>query len=333
MRAAVLVGPQHVRAEERPQPRPERGEVLVRTSYVGICGSDQARFWGREPLAAGSVVFGHECSGRVVALGPGVTTPTVGTRVAVAPLLNCGECAYCRAGQANLCPERRLFGQHVDGALREVMAVPADRAYPLPAQVSDPEGALVEPLAVACHAVRRAGIRPGARALVLGAGAIGLLVAQAWKALSGGPVAVADLEARRLAVAAGLGLETWADEPPGVPVSVLFEATGSAQAFGCWLPSLGTGGRAVVVGKLGETVPIDWVALMRKEGEIVTSRYFTLEDFALALQLMEKGLVSVSPLIGRVVPFERLEDREGQSVMEEARQVIRLLVRMQEGEA
>jgi len=274
--------------------------------------------------------MGHEFSGRVVALGDKVTDPAIGQWVTVAPLLNCGECAFCLAGQGNLCPQRRVFGRDVDGALQEYVAVRADRVYPLPPNVSAAEGALTEPLAVACHAIRRAGIEPKGSALVLGVGAIGLLIAQVWRALGGGPVAVVDLDEGRLAVAAELGIPAWTGTPIGPPVDTLFEATGSPDAFATWLPALALTGRAVVVGKLNQPVAMDWVSLMRKEAEITTSRYFTRADFAQALQLLKDGQVRVPPLIGGTAPFRRLGEQAGQTVMAEAKQVIRLLIELHE---
>jgi L-iditol 2-dehydrogenase len=322
--------PERIYIEERAIPRPGPGEVLVRVHCVAICGSDQDRFWGRERSTSGAVVMGHEFSGRVAALGVGVTGPAVGQWATVAPLLNCGECALCLRGRPNLCAQRRAFGRDVDGALQDYAAVRADRVYPLPPNVSPGEGALVEPLAVACHAVRRAGIEPQGNTLVLGAGAIGLLIAQVWRTLGGGPVAVVDLDESRLGMAAELSILRWTGTPGGPSIDTLFEATGSPEAFADWLPALAPGGQAVVVGKLKQPVAMEWVSLLRKEIEITTSRYFTLADFEQAMQLLRVGQVRVSPLIGRTVPFRRLGERAGRTVMAEARQVIRLLVELHE---
>ena len=326
MHAVVLIAPEQMQIEERPTPQPGSGEALVQVHYAAVCGSDQARFWGRESFAGEPVVMGHEFSGRVVGLGADVTDLAIGQWVTVAPLLNCGHCVFCLAGRANLCPQRRVFGRHVDGAFQEYVAVRADRVYPLPPNVSAREGALVEPLAVACHAVHRAGVRPGGNALVLGAGAIGLLIAQVWLALGGGPVAVVDLDEGRLSVAEELGIPSWTSTPAESLVDTLFEATGSHDAFAAWLPALAPASRAIVVGKLDQPVAMDWMNLMRKEAEITTSRYFTLADFTQALRLLEDGQVRVSPLIGRTVPFQRLGEEAGQTVMVEAGQVIRLLI-------
>jgi 2-desacetyl-2-hydroxyethyl bacteriochlorophyllide A dehydrogenase len=328
MQAAVLDGARHIIIEDRPIPQPGPGDVLVQVHRVAVCGSDLARFWSEDLPTGARVVMGHEFSGRVATLGPGVDEPAAGQWVTVAPLLNCGQCALCLAGRSNLCAQRLVFGRDVDGALQEYVAVRADRVFPLPPAVPAVEGTMVEPLAVACHAVRRAGLRSSGSTLVLGAGAIGLLIGQVWRSLGGGPVAVVDLDDSRLAIASSLGLTVWTGASPGSRVDTLFEATGSPEAFAAWLPALAPTGRAVVVGKLDQPVAIDCVSLMRREAEITTSRYFTLDDFRQALHLLKKGRVRVSPLIGRTVPFQRLREQTGQTVMAEARQAIRLLIEL-----
>jgi 2-desacetyl-2-hydroxyethyl bacteriochlorophyllide A dehydrogenase len=297
--------------------------------YVALCGSDQVRFWKDTPISGNPVVIGHEFSGQVTALGAGVKAPDIGQLVAVAPLLNCGSCSLCLRGRSNLCPQRRGFGRDVDGALQEYVIVRADRVYSLPARVSAREAALVEPIAVACHAVHRARKESGDNVLVLGAGAIGLLIAQVWRAQGRGPIAITDIDERRLAVAAALGIPTWNDGPAQSAIDTIFEATGSPAAFANWLPALAPTGQAIIVGKLEQQVGIDWVDLLRKEAKIITSRYFSLADFTEAIRLLADSLVSVSPLIGSMVPFERLGEQNGRTVMSEARDVVRLLIELQ----
>jgi len=326
MRAALLKAAGEIRLEERAVPAPRPGEALIRVHYVAVCGSDLARFSGQEPVSGPPAVIGHEFCGEVAALGAGVGGPPLGQPVTVAPLLNCGVCSLCRAGRENLCAQRQGFGRNVDGALQDYVAVRADRVFALPSSLPVIEGAFIEPVAVACHAVLRAGLQRPGTALVLGAGAIGLLIAQVWRALGGEPPAIVDLDERRLAVAEALGIPAWKGSPEGPPVHTLFEATGASGAVAAWLPSLGPGGRAVIVGKLEQPVAVNWVELMRKEAEIIPSRYFGLDDFRQALALVGSGQVQVAPLIGAVVPFQRLADEAGQAVMTEARRVIRLVI-------
>jgi 2-desacetyl-2-hydroxyethyl bacteriochlorophyllide A dehydrogenase len=230
----------------------------------------------------------------------------------------------------NMCPKRRRFGVTEDGALQEYVYIPADRIYPLPSQVSLAEGALIEPLAVAYHTVRRAGSPVGDGALVLGAGAIGLLIAQVWRALGYGFVAVIDIDERRLAVAEQLGIPLWTEIPEKSSFYTLFEATGSSQAFSHWLPALSPRGKAVVVSKLEDVVQIGWVDLLRKEGEIVTSRYFTLADFENSIDLVEKGKIQLKPLIGRMTSMQQLSKDHGVDAMSQAKEVVRLLVQVRD---
>lgn len=216
----------------------------------------------------------------------------------------------------------------MDGAFQEFVRMPADRIFPLPDDISLADGALIEPLAVAYHTVGQAGTSSGRAALVLGAGAIGLLIAQVWRALGKGTVVIADIDPSRLAVAAKLDIPVQELSAVAVPFNVIFEATGSARAISTWLPRLAPGGKVVVVSKLTETVTIDWIDLLRKEGQIITSRYFTLSDFAASLQLVAARAVQLQPLAGKILPFEAFTGNTGQDIMRLAGQVVRLLVCM-----
>jgi 2-desacetyl-2-hydroxyethyl bacteriochlorophyllide A dehydrogenase len=323
MKSAVLTSPLTIQLEERPIPTPGHGERLVRVGYVGICGTDLALFSSQERNQARPFVPGHELSGRLV----DEHTGEPGEWVALAPLLNCRSCEDCRSGRENLCASRRLFGVGSDGGLQEYILAPLDRLAPLPEGISPIEGALVEPTAVAVHACRMAGGAPGEQALVLGSGAVGLLIAQVWRALGREVLGIVDLEESRLAVAEREGFKA-ISVPPAVPgrPSVLFEATGSAKAFAAWLPHVDTLGRAVIVGKLVEPVEIDWVSLLRKEASIRTSRFFTMDDFFTAVDLIKNGLVNLKSLIGGVIPFMELQEDQGRKAMAKAQGVIRLVV-------
>ena len=327
MRSAVFVEPQKIQIEHRHIPVPASDEALIRTEYIAICGSDQARFWDTSRVAQEPVVFGHEFSGRIVS-APSGNGLQPGEPVTVAPLFNCGECEYCLAGIENLCPKRRQFGVLVDGALQEYVCVPANRIYRLPKNISLEVGALIEPLAVAYHTVRQAGVPEGEPTLVLGAGAIGLLIAQVWRALGYGLAAVVDINARRLAVAEQLRIPVWIKDPNESKFQLIFEATGSSQAFSKWLPALTPRGKVVVVSKLEGDVTINWLDLLRKEGEIITSRYFTLADFENSINLVEEATIQLEPLIGHIVPFMKFSDNYGVDVMSLAKDAVRLVVRI-----
>jgi 2-desacetyl-2-hydroxyethyl bacteriochlorophyllide A dehydrogenase len=327
MRSVLFVKPLEFHVEERPLPTLSEGDALVRVEYVAICGSDQVRFWDQADCPPQPVVLGHEFSGRIVS-APGMETLVPGQPVTVAPLFNCGVCEYCRSGRENMCVQRKRFGVSVDGALQEFVSVPGNRVYPLPDTIPLPEGALIEPLAVARHTVRMAGKPNGGNTLVLGAGAIGLFIAQIWRALGNDPVVIFDIDKKRLAIAEELGISIQASPPLETRFQTIFEATGSSQAFSSWLPTLAVGGRMVVVSKMVAPVTIDWIDLLRKEGQIITSRHFNLIDFEQALQLAGSGFVQLFPLIGGTVSIREFDEKQGKKVMEKAKEVLRLLVRV-----
>lgn len=329
MLSAVFVGTQEIRMEHRSMPVTGKEDVLIKVEYTAICGTDQALFWDPSEAHKQPVVLGHEFSGRVVS-APNGKGLTIGQEVTVAPLFNCGSCEFCSAGKENLCPKRRRFGVSEDGALQEYVSIPGDRVYPLPGNITLIEGTLIEPLAVAYHTVRRARIPVRQSALVLGAGAIGLLIAQVWRALGYGYIAVVDIDARRQAIAEQLGFPVWKKDPTESSFHTIFEATGSAQALSNWLPALAPDGKVVIVSKLENAVKIDWLDLMRKEGEIVTSRYFTIADFENSVDLVGKGKIQLNPLIGSLVPMKKLDENQGANVMSLAKEVVRLVVKVTE---
>ncbi|NMB90377.1 MAG: alcohol dehydrogenase catalytic domain-containing protein, partial [Chloroflexi bacterium] len=181
MQAATLYGIRDVRLEQRPVPTPGPGEALLRILSVGVCGSDVHYYLeGRigHQVVSAPIIMGHEFSAYVTALGPGVEGLDVGDLVAVEPGISCGECEMCQLGHPNLCPHVRFCGTPpVDGVFAEYAVMPARNCFRLPAAITPPEGALLEPLGIAIHAVNLAHLRPGDRVAVLGAGPIGLLCA------------------------------------------------------------------------------------------------------------------------------------------------------------
>ena len=328
MQSAVLAGPTKIVIEEHVCPEPSTDEVLIKVENVAICGSDQDRFWYQVDDFPKPVVFGHEFSGYVASVHPSVKSLELGQPVTVAPLYNCGKCEFCLSGNENLCQERSRFGFDIDGALQEFVNIPEYRVFPVPRNLSMAEASLVEPLAVAYHAIRIAGFNREGMTVILGAGAIGLLIAQIWRALGNKHIRVVDINPDRLLIANKLGFQSWTSILENQTISTLFEASGSSNAFSNWASGLAPGGRAVVVGKLNKDVRLDWVNLLRKEAEIVTSRYFTIKDFEESLRLIEKVQVELNPLIGTVLPFNSLAHKDGKYVMEKAKQVVRLVIQI-----
>ncbi|TLS40486.1 L-idonate 5-dehydrogenase [Streptomyces montanus] len=317
MRAVVVHGPQDVRIDVRPCPVPGEGEVLLAMEWGGICGSDVA-YWkhGASGTAAlrHPLVLGHEVAGRVAAVGAGtggrLETGQPAT-VHPAELVGDGRLPDRIAGRTNLYPEVRYFGSaafdpHTDGGFSEYRVVRADRIRPLPEGVSTEHGALAEPLAVAMHAVHRAGDIRGRTVLVNGAGPIGSLVVAAAKYGGAAAVIAADLSPPSLAVARAMGADETVDIAAGevlpTDVEVTFEASGAPAALGPVLRSTARGGTIVQVGNLpGAAVSAALGDLVTREITWIGSYRF-VEEIDDALRAMREGL-DVSPLITHRFPL------------------------------
>ncbi|MFD2795758.1 L-idonate 5-dehydrogenase [Promicromonospora vindobonensis] len=308
MRAVVVHGAGDLRVEERPDPVAGAGEVVVAMEWGGVCGSDLA-YWKngasgtavlRDPL-----VLGHEVAGRVVASGPGVTGWEPGTPVTVHPAQAADGSALPPrlAGRTNLHSRVRYFGSaafhpHTDGGFSELRAVPAHQLRRLPDGVSTEQGALAEPLAVAMHAVNRAGqISAGVRGrdvLVNGAGPIGCLVVAAAKHAGAATVTAADLSASSLAVAKELGADRVLDLGAGDRLpddcELVFEASGAPAALGGVLRATARGGTLVQVGNLpGTAAPAALGDLVTREITWVGAYRF-VEEISDALDALGDGL-------------------------------------------
>ena len=209
MKVAIMTGLGKIEYTERDIPMPAADEVLVKLEYVGICGSDMHYF---EHGAIGDnvvkppFVLGHESAGVVVQTGAEVTQLRVGDRVALEPGKTCGHCEFCRSGRYNLCPDVIFFATPpIDGVFQEYVAHEADLCFALPPEVSTRAGALIEPLAVGFHAAMQGGAAVGQTAVVMGAGAIGLVSLLALKAMGLSRIIVVDIMDRRLEMAVELG--------------------------------------------------------------------------------------------------------------------------------
>ncbi|GAA4689415.1 L-idonate 5-dehydrogenase [Promicromonospora umidemergens] len=304
MRAVVVHGAGDLRVEERPDPVAQAGEVVVAMEWGGVCGSDLA-YWKngssgtavlRDPL-----VLGHEVAGRVVTTGPGVTGWESGTPVTVHPAQAAdGSVLPPRlAGRTNLHSRVRYFGSaafhpHTDGGFSELRAVPAHQLRRLPDGVSTEQGALAEPLAVAMHAVHRAGDVRGRDVLVNGAGPIGCLVVAAAKHAGAATVTAADLSASSLAVAKELGADHVLDLGAGDRLpddcELVFEASGAPAALGGVLRATARGGTLVQVGNLpGAPAPAALGDLVTREITWVGAYRF-VEEISDALDALGDGL-------------------------------------------
>jgi len=324
MSGAVLYGAKDLRIESRPIPSILAGQVLVRVRRAGICGSDLHYF---EHGQCGSFIptrpfiLGHEFVGEVAALADGLKQPTVGSRVVINPARPCGFCSYCKAGRSNLCPKTIMLGSAstnppTDGVFADFVAVRADQCHAVPVEMSDGVAALMEPLAVALHATKRAGVVSGRSVLVMGGGTIGLLVAITSRAFGATPVALSDpVAARRksaLALAADVVLDPTSSSiqseskelaPDGF--DVVFEASGAPPALRQAFALVRPGGTIVQIGTLGaQEVPLPANQLMVREIQLLGSfRYGDVFDEAIRLTVA--GWLKLESLISCVLPLSQ----------------------------
>jgi (R,R)-butanediol dehydrogenase / meso-butanediol dehydrogenase / diacetyl reductase len=329
MRAAVFHGRRDVRLEQMPVPRPGPGELLLRVSAVGVCGTDAAE-WAHGPALYpvrdahrvtghhGPIIPGHEFSGTVVAAGVGVADTWLGELVASCGSVSCTRCAACRSGHSNQCSDFNAVGLHRHGALAEYVVTPADNCLAVGTwDLTGDEAALAQPMAIAVHAVSRAGVRTGERALVQGVGGVGAFLVHALVE-AGVEVVAADRDARRLAVAQELGasvacLVGGTDDVAALhgagETPVVFEVSGSARGLQTALALLPVGGRLVVVGIQESLVEVAVRHVTLREQTVIGTNALVREvDFPRAIELVATRRGRWSCVAPVVHPLDDLVD-------------------------
>ena len=320
MEGLVIHAPGDLRVEQVPTPELGPDQLRVRVSRGGICGSDlhyyKAGGFGTVRLQE-PMVLGHEVAGTIEAVGSSVSGFAAGDRIAVSPSRPCGLCKYCQQGLQNHCLDMRYYGSamrnpHVQGAFRQQLVIETYQAHPLAAGVSDELGSMAEPLSVALHAVRRAGPLLGKRVLVTGCGPIGGLVVIAARRAGATEIVASDVMAHPLQKALEVGADhaiNIAQQPDALNAykadkgyfDVLFEASGNERALIGAFDALRPRGIIVQIGLGGEMrLPIN--TLVAKEFELRGAFRFH-EEFAIAVELLNKGLVDVRPLISATLSY------------------------------
>ena len=311
----VMTAPGVIEFREIPTPEPGPGEVLVKIMRIGVCGSDIHVYHGEHPFTSYPVTQGHEVAGLVEKLGEGVTGLSVGQKVTIQPQVVCGKCWPCRNGKYNLCEELKVMGFQTTGVASHFFAVDAKKVTPLPETMSLDEGAMIEPLAVAVHAVRRAGDAAGRDICVLGAGPIGILVAQAAKGMGARRVMVTDVSGVRLAKAKECGADFCVNTKEKDFGEALVECFGPDKAdviYDCAGNNI-TMGQAVKYARKGSTIilvavfaelgKVDLAVLNDHELDLNTSMMYRTEDYEAAIGLADSGKVSLRPLVSKHFPF------------------------------
>ncbi len=312
----VMTNPKEITFNEVPVPEITADQVLVKIMKIGVCGSDIHVYHGKHPFTSYPVTQGHEVSGEIVKLGEKVTGFTVGQKVTIQPQVVCGKCYPCRHGKYNLCEELKVMGFQTTGTASEFFAVDAAKVTALPEDMSYDDGAMIEPLAVAVHAVKRAGDVKGMKIAVLGAGPIGILVAQTAKGLGAESVMITDVSDLRLEKAKECGvdfcintkekdfgdamLENFGPDK----ADVIYDCAGNNITMGQAIKYARKGSTIILVAVFAGMAEIDLAVLNDHELDLNTSMMYRNEDYIDAISLVNEGKVVLKPLISKHFAFK-----------------------------
>ena len=319
MKAVQLEKPQQFRRLDLAEPGPPGpGEALVRVHRIGICGTDYSGFLGKMPFYSYPRIPGHELGVEVIAVGEGVTNVQPGDRCAVEPYINCQTCSSCLRGHTNCCENLKVLGVMMDGGMRERFVVPARKLH-LSRKLAFEQLALVETLAIGCHAVNRGNPKPGESLLVIGAGPIGLSVVEFAK-ISGATTIVMDLSEPRLDFCrTNMGIKhTIAAKGDGTEIDVLkkltgdslpqvvIDATGSNKSMANALNYCAFAGRLVFVGITTQEISLPHPLMHRRELTLLASRNALPPDFPRIIQLIEGAKIDTRPWITHRAGFDEM---------------------------
>lgn len=319
MKALVCTKPGEFRYEEKEEPIPQAGHAIIRIKRIGICGTDLHAFEGTQPFFEYPRILGHELAGELVAFdnAPGFT---VGENVSIIPYFNCGQCIACRSGLPNCCANIRVCGVHVNGGFVEYLSVPSSSLLHGEGLNYD-ELSLVEPLAIGAHGVRRAGVRDGETVLVVGAGPIGLGVAE-FARIAGGNVIVMDINEDRLRFCQEklavpyvvnpvkeAAMEKLRSLTNGDMPTVVIDATGNLKAINNAFQYMAHGARYVLVGLQKGEICFSHPEFHKREATLMSSRNATRQDFEQVIAAMKAGFVKPTTYITHRVAFSEVKEQ------------------------
>ncbi|KKO53001.1 2,3-butanediol dehydrogenase [Paenibacillus sp. DMB20] len=341
MKALRWHGVKDLRLENIEEPKPAKGEVKIKVEWCGICGSDLHEYTAGpifiplepHPLSGDKapITMGHEFSGQVVEVGEGVTRAAVGDRVVVEPIYSCGTCEACKQGKYNLCDKMGFYGlAGGGGGFSEYAAVPEAMIHKIPESVSFEQGALVEPSAVALHAVRSSKLKVGDKAAVFGTGPIGLLVIEALRASGASEIYAVELSEERKQKAAELGaividpkqydaVEEIHKRTQG-GVDVAFEVTGVPPVLTQAINSTRIGGETMIVSIFEKEASIHPQNIVLKE-RTVTGIIGYRDVFPAVISLMAQGYFQADKLVTKRIKLDQAVDEGFEGLLKERNQV------------
>ena len=315
MTAAHFRGNKTFSVDQIDIPAPAPGEVPVRISYCGICGTDMHIYHGNMDARVGtSRVIGHEMSGVVDADAEGFTK---GQKVVIRPLDHCGDCPACDAGHQHICHKLKFLGIDTDGAMREIWNAPAHTLHILPDDIRMDHAALIEPVAVACHDVRLSNLQAGEDVLVIGGGPIGVLVAMVARD-AGGKVVISEVNKHRLAIMEKLGFDTINPAEQDLPAEiakrtgdkgadVVFEVSGTQPGVDAMTACAATKARIVMVAIHAAKPQVDMFQFFWRELQLIGVRVYEPEDYDKAIELVASGAIDAETVITDKAPLADIQ--------------------------
>jgi L-iditol 2-dehydrogenase len=317
MKQAVMVSPGKIEFREIDKPAPGPGEILMATKRIGVCGSDIHVFHGKHPYTSYPVVQGHEVSGVIAALGEGVEGLAVGEQITFMPQMTCGECYPCKHGMYHICESLKVYGFQTDGSGQEYFPLPAELVIKVPDDIPLDHAAMIEPVSVGVHAIRRGSGVEGKRVLVLGAGTIGNLTAQVALAQGAKDVMITDISPYKLDKARKVGiphainpnetdLETAVLDTFGPErADLILECVGVQPTITDAVNIARKGTTIVVVGVFGDKTTVDLGLVQDRELSLVGTLMYQQVDYEIALDLIVGGKLNLDEMITAHFPFEQ----------------------------
>lgn len=323
--------------EDLPEPQLEKDHAIVEIRRIGICGTDYHAYQGRQPFFQYPRVLGHELAGIIMQIDSVDENLRIGDQVSIIPYLHCGECEACLIGKTNCCKVMKVIGVHVDGGMRERISIPVKQLIPTN-QLSLEQAAMLEPLAIGAHAIRRSGLSENQTVLVIGAGPIGLGIMNLAKYV-GAKVLAMDVNDERLAFC-----QSWAkvdhiihalDNPQqkitevnnGHHPVIVFDATGNTKSMTSAFNYVAHGGTLVYVGLVKDDISFNDSYFHSKEITLMGSRNATTEDFGFVLDALHSGAIDIDQYVTHRYSFEEVIDSFEQLLKPESK-VIKAVIEL-----
>jgi len=316
MKAVVWTGIDKVEIRDVPLPKPKENEAVIKVGCTSICGSDLTIISGKHPRARKPLILGHEFMGTIFSFTKGTSKGfSIGQRVVVEPLISCGVCKQCKSGNGHVCKNLKLIGVETDGGFAEYVRVPINKIYAIHNSVTDEEAAVIEPLAVAVHAVDYAKLKQDDTIAIIGAGPIGLLIAQVVRAHGFSKVWICEVNPSRLKLAQNMGFKVIDTKKcelidriltftGGEGVNITFDAAGVPFSCSNIIPMTSIKGRIIMVAIHKKRCEIIFQQLSYREQVIIGTRIYAKGDFQKAILLVEDKKVNLKKIITHIFSME-----------------------------